>query len=179
MIGINKSAMSITGSGSHGILCTMPLYAYGMVNHNSEDKLLRAGALSFLITMYIKEYSGKLSAFCGCGIAGGTGMACGLAFLMNADYDMLNYVIQNMACTVTGMICHGGNYGCTLKGITAVDAAFRAASFAKEKIYIEYIHGICDKKPENTLKNMGRIASPGMVYTEQVILDILNEKEIT
>ena len=34
--------------------------------------------MSDLVCMYIKEYSGKLSAFCGCAIAAGTGMACGL-----------------------------------------------------------------------------------------------------
>ena len=60
--------MSITGSGAHGIIATLPLYASAQVNHYSEEQLLRATALSYLVCMYIKEYSGKLSAFCGCAI---------------------------------------------------------------------------------------------------------------
>ena len=81
VLGLSRPAMSITGSGAHGIIATMPLYAYRHANEDKTDDetLWRATALSYLITMYIKEYSGRLSAFCGCGIAAGTGMACGLA----------------------------------------------------------------------------------------------------
>lgn len=78
VIGLSRPAMSITGSGAHGIIATMPLYAACQVRGHSEEQLLRATALSYLICMYIKEYSGRLSAFCGCAIAAGTGMACGL-----------------------------------------------------------------------------------------------------
>lgn len=65
--------MSITGSGAHGIIATMPLYAAYKVQGYTKEQLLRATALSYLVCMYIKEYSGKLSAFCGCAIAAGTG----------------------------------------------------------------------------------------------------------
>ena len=54
--------------------------------------LYRATALSYLICMYIKEYSGKLSAFCGCGIAAGTGMACALVYLWGGDDQMLSLI---------------------------------------------------------------------------------------
>ena len=65
VIGLPDPAMSITGSGAHGIIATMPLYAAYKVNAYSEEKMLRATALSYLVCMYmyIKEYSGKLSAF--------------------------------------------------------------------------------------------------------------------
>ena len=75
VIGLDKPAMSITGSGSHGIIATLPLYAVCQINHLPEEKLWRATMLSYLICTYIKEYSGKLSAFCGCSIAAGLGMA--------------------------------------------------------------------------------------------------------
>ena len=57
-------------------------------------------------------------------------MACALAFMRNADEEAITMVIQNMASGLTGMICDGGNHGCTMKGIVAVDAAFRAADMA-------------------------------------------------
>ena len=72
VLGLPQPAMSITGSGAHGIIATMPLYAAYRVQGYPEEKLLRAAALSYLVCMYIKEYSGKLSAFCGCAIAAGT-----------------------------------------------------------------------------------------------------------
>ena len=61
-------------------MATMPLYAYQQVWNLTEEALLRSICLSYLVCMYIKEYSGKLSAFCGCAIAAGTGAACGLVY---------------------------------------------------------------------------------------------------
>lgn len=178
VLGLNHPAMSITGSGAHGIIATMPLFAYFQVNYKEvEDvRLLRAAALSFLITMYIKEYSGKLSAFCGCGIAAGCGMACGLAFLRGAKESQIGMVIRNMASSLTGMICDGGNHGCTMKGIVAVDAAYRAVELAMQDISIGEIHGINGKTPEDTMRYMGMIASPGMVQTEETIVNIMEQK---
>lgn len=178
VLGLSSPAMSITGSGAHGIIATMPLFAYYEVNYGviDDDILLRATALSYLITMYIKEYSGRLSAFCGCGIAAGTGMACGLGYLRGASEAQQTMIIQNMASGLTGMICDGGNQGCAMKGMVAVDAAFRSVDMAMQNVCIDAIHGINGRTPEDTMRNMGRIASPGMVKTEEVIVDIMKNK---
>ena len=176
VIGLDKPAMSITGSGAHGIIATLPLYAVAKVKGLPDEKLLRATALSYLVCMYIKEYSGKLSAFCGCGIAAGTGMACGLVYLKDGTVDMMAKTINNMASSLTGMICDGGNKGCTMKGVVAVDAAFQSVDFAMQGIFIDNVHGINGMTPEETMHNMGLIASPGMVETEGVIVGIMREQ---
>ena len=176
VLGLSKPAMSITGSGAHGIIATLPLYASSQVNSFGEEKLLRATALSYLVCMYIKEYSGKLSAFCGCAIAAGTGMACGLAYLKGGTHKTLTLVIQNMASSITGMICDGGNHGCTMKGIVAVDAAYQSVNLALGGIAIERQHGINGSSAEETMRNIGLIASPGMIQTEGVIVDMMRQK---
>ena len=176
VLGLNKPAMSITGSGAHGIITTLPLLAECRVNKISDEKLIRATMLSYLICTYIKEYSGRLSAFCGCGIAGGTGVACGIGYLRGAGVEEITNIINNMSAGITGMICDGGNQGCTMKGIVAVDAAFRAVEMAMNNTYIFNVHGINGNTPEKTMMNMGRIASPGMIETEKVIVDIFREK---
>ena len=176
VIGLSKPAMSIIGSGAHGIIATMPLYAVYKINNYTDEQLLRATALSYLVCMYIKEYSGKLSAFCGCAIAAGTGMACALAWLKGAGAETMEKVINNMASSITGMICDGGNQGCTMKGIVAVDAAFDSVELAMDDVYIYNAHGINGATPEETMHNMGLIASPGMTGTEKTIVDILDGK---
>lgn len=176
VLGLNKPAMSITGSGAHGIITTLPLLAECRTNKISDEKLIRATMLSYLICTYIKEYSGRLSAFCGCGIAGGTGVACGIGYLRGAGVEEITNIINNMSAGITGMICDGGNQGCTMKGIVAVDAAFRAVEMAMNNTYIFNVHGINGNTPEKTMMNMGRIASPGMIETEKVIVDIFREK---
>ncbi len=176
VIGLDKPAMSITGSGAHGIIATMPLYGVYKIHGLREEMLYRATMLSYLICTYIKEYSGRLSAFCGCAIAAGTGMACGLVYLKGGTVEQMEYTLNNMASSITGMICDGGNQGCTMKGVAACDAAFRSVAFAMKGVHIDKVHGINGKTPEDTMRNMGLIASPGMVGTEKTIVEIFEEK---
>jgi len=176
VIGLDKPAMSITGSGAHGIIATMPLYGVYKIHGLSEEILYRATMLSYLVCTYIKEYSGRLSAFCGCAIAAGTGMACGLVYLKGGTVEQMEYTLNNMASSITGMICDGGNQGCTMKGVAACDAAFRSVSFAMKGVHIDKVHGINGNTPEETMRNMGLIASPGMVGTEKTIVEIFEEK---
>jgi len=176
VLGIDKAAMSITGSGTHGIICTLPLDAYCRVKALSEEKLLRATAISYLVCMYIKEFSGKLSAFCGCGIAGGTGLACALAYLMGGKLDAVEAACKNMSASITGMICTGGNHCCCMKVLSAVDSAFSAAELAAAGAAVDAPHGILENSAERTMQNLGLIADPGMVQTEKVIVDIMQNK---
>lgn len=176
VIGTDAPAMSITGSGAHGIIATMPLYAACKVNSYSEERLLRSAALSYLICTYIKEWSGKLSAFCGCGIAAGTGMACALCYLRGGDIGAVIRTMNNMAASITGMICDGGNQGCTMKSVAAVDTAYRSVDFAMHGVCIDSVHSIIGKTPELTMRNMGLIAAPGMVGTEKTIVEIFEDK---
>lgn len=176
VIGLNKPAMSITGSGAHGIIATMPLYAVYRINKLSEEKLCRATMLSYLVCTYIKEYSGRLSAFCGCGIAAGSGMSVAVCWLKGGELKATEYVLNNMASSITGMICDGGNQGCVMKGVAACATAFESVAFALNGIHIDNVHGINGRTPEETMRNMGLIASPGMVLTEKTIVEIQKSK---
>ena len=96
--------------------------------------------------------------------------------LRDGSTEMMARTINNMASSITGMICDGGNQGCAMKGVVAVDAAWRSAAMAMEGVYIHSVHGINGSTPEQTMRNMGQIASPGMVGTEKTIIEILEGK---
>ena len=164
-------------SGTHGIMATMPLYAEYAVHGLSEEKLLRATVLSFLVCMYIKAYSGRLSALCGCAIAGGTGASCGLCFLRGGSEEAICKAVTNMASGLTGMICDGGNQGCVMKGIAACGMAFDCVDLALAGISVDSVHGINGQTPEETMRNIGLIASPGMTQTEKTIVEIQQNKK--
>lgn len=176
VIGLDKPAMSITGSGAHGIIATMPLYAEYKAKKLSEEMLIRATALSYLICIFIKEYSGRLSAFCGCAVAAGSGMSCALVYMRNGGYEEIVKALNNMASSITGMICDGGNQGCTMKGVAATEAGYRSAELALLDAYTYSVHGILGATPEETMRNMGLIASPGMEGTEKTIVEIFEDK---
>ncbi len=65
-----------------------------------------------------------------------------------------------------------------MKGVVAVDAAFTSVNMAMNDVYFFNDHGINGVTPEETMRNMGLIASPGMVGTEKTIVDILNRKNV-
>lgn len=176
VLGLDQPAMSITGSGNHGIIAVLPLYALQQAEGLPEPTLWRGIALSYLVTMYMKEFSGKLSAFCGCGIAAGTGMACGLTLMRGGSYEQVEATLNNMAASIVGMICTGGNHACCLKVLSAVDIALTCMELALSHSFVSPRHGVGGATPEQTMRNVGRIAVPGMVETERVILDIMGEK---
>ena len=103
-------------------------------------------------------------------------MACALTYLKGGSVEQMEYTLNNMASSITGMICDGGNQGCTMKGVAACDAAFRSVAFALQGVHIDKVDGINGKTPEDTMRNMGLIASPGMVGTEKTIVEIFEGK---
>ena len=183
--GAAAPAMAITGSGSHGILSMLPIHGAALCIGADKDVEHRSLLLSALITKYIKELSGLLSTACGCVLAGGTGAALGLTYLYSKHGEKsvsrgelasrLTNALNSMAASVTGMICHGGNTGCSLKAAVGVNMAFAAAEMAQNGFGAECIHGILGKTPEETMRNMGRIARD-MLPVESTVVDIMRCK---
>lgn len=187
--GANSPAMAITGSGSHGILCTLPVHETAVFYGIDDAERKRAVLLSMLITTYIKENSGLLSTACGCVLAGGTGAALGITYLLAKSGALtgkpvsgraalkkaLADALNSMAASVTGMICHGGNTGCSLKASVGVNMAFSAAEMAVNGVGAESVHGILGASPEDTMRNMGSIARD-MLPVERSIIDIMSCK---
>ncbi|KOR24604.1 L-serine ammonia-lyase, iron-sulfur-dependent, subunit alpha [Clostridium sp. L74] len=168
-------AMTVTGSGNHGIITTLPLLAIKEKKNLNNETLARSIALSYIINIYIKEFSGKLSAFCGCAIAAGTGVSAGICYLLGGESKEIENTIKNMASNITGIICTGGNSACSLKANTGVKAAFLSAKMALNNIVIPNKCGIVGDSIETTMKNIGRIAYPGMIKTDKEILNIMIE----
>ncbi|ACO85551.1 serine dehydratase subunit alpha family protein [Clostridium botulinum] len=173
--GATVPAMTVTGSGNHGIITTLPLLAIKEKKNLNNEVLARSIALSYIINIYIKEFSGKLSAFCGCAVAAGTGVSGGICYLLGGSLKEIENTIKNMASNITGMICTGGNLACSLKANTGVKAAFLSAKMALNNIVIPNKCGIVSNSIEDTMKNIGRIAYPGMMETDKEILNIMIE----
>ena len=69
MAGLKMPVMSSAGSGNHGITAILPPYIVCREKDLDEEKLIRALALSHLVTIAIKEFSGPLSPVCVCSAA--------------------------------------------------------------------------------------------------------------
>ena len=81
MAGAMLPVMSNSGSGNQGIAATLPVSVFAEESGKSDEELIRALALSHLMTIYIKQSLGRLSGLCGAMVAT-TGSACGVTYLM-------------------------------------------------------------------------------------------------
>jgi len=173
--GSKNPAMTIVGSGSHGITAILPLATTAEKMGISEEKQARAIALSVLITIYMKAHSGRLSAFCGCAVTASAGVSAGVTYMLGGTTQQIGYAIKNVASNLTGMICDGGNFSCTLKTSTGAGTAIREAFLALQEVVIPAGNGIIAESVEETIRNVGKISFPGMAETDKVILSIMDK----
>ena len=81
MSGCEKPVMIVSGSGNQGITASVPVALYAQELGASEEQLLKAVALSDLVTIHQKAGIGRLSAYCGA-ISAGCGAGAGIAYLL-------------------------------------------------------------------------------------------------
>jgi L-cysteine desulfidase len=178
MAGAKLPAMSSSGSGNHGLAAILPIWAVkDYVVWEDERRILRAVALSHIVTAYVKAHTGRLSAVCGCSIAAGAGAAGGIAYLMGGNIHHIAGAIKNLVEDLAGVICDGAKESCSLKLSTAAGTAVQSALFSLHGINVQSTDGIIDRSPEQTMKNVGELSTQGMVETDRTILQIMIKKQ--
>ncbi len=175
MAGVKLPVMSSNGSGNHGITAILPIVAYNKKFPQTEEKLAKALAISHLVTAYVKNYTGRLSAVCGCGVAASTGATAGISWLMSEDITQIEGAIDNMVANLSGMICDGAKSGCALKLASAASAAVQSAIIAKHQCFVPSLNGIVGKRVEESIQNLGKVSNDGMHITDEVIINVMDD----
>lgn len=178
MAGVNMPVMSSAGSGNHGITAIIPASIVCRFLGYDDEKLSRALALSHLVTVYIKEYTGRLSPVCGCGIAAGVGACASVAWLIGCDDNQIEGAIKNMIGNLAGLLCDGAKGGCAFKLSTASSEAVIQAYLAKNNVIISDYDGIVSREAENTIKNLGRLCMEGLSGVDNKIIEIMLNDEV-
>ena len=174
MSGCEMPVVILSGSGNQGITASLPVIRYAKHLGASREQLLRALALSDLITIHQKTGIGRLSAYCGA-ISAGVGAGAGICYLQGGGYTAVAHTVVNAVAVLSGTICDGAKPSCAAKIAAAVDAGIMG--------YYMYINGqqfkggdgIVSKGVENTITNVGRLGKDGMRETDKEIIRIMTE----
>ena len=178
MFGSKLPVMSTAGSGNHGITVFLTNYAVAEKRKLPKERLIRALALTNLITFFIKSYTGTLSAMCGCGVAAGISASAGVVYLLGGNKHQILGTLYNMVGSISGVICDGAKDGCAYKLAFASGWAVQSALLALKGTIINNTDGIVDPDFKQLFKNLGYLCDPGMIATDQAILDVMLKKDL-
>lgn len=159
-----------SGSGNQGMTASLPVIQRAFQQKSSEEMLLRALAISNLLTIHLKTGIGRMSAYCGA-VCAATGSAAGIAYLEGASDKVIEQTVSNSISITGGMLCDGAKSSCAAKIAIAVDGALLAYDLAKKECSFLAGEGIVKKNVEETISGMGRIAYEGMQKTDEVMLE--------
>ena len=172
MSGCELPVVIVSGSGNQGITASVPVVRYANHLGYDHEKLIRAVAVSDLITVHQKTGIGRLSAFCGA-VSAGTGAAAGIAYLHGENYETIAETITTAMGMISGTVCDGAKPSCAAKIAAAVEAGLLSYAMAKQGRRFRGGDGIVTRGVEGTIRNIGILAREGMRETDKVILQIM------
>lgn len=175
---MNGCAMPVvinSGSGNQGITLCVPICVFSKEYKKSQEVTIRAVLLSNLVSIYIKNGIGKLSAFCGA-VSASSGVAAGLTYLMDGTFDQVEKAITNTVANVSGIVCDGAKSSCAAKISSSVDAGIMAYYMAIKDNAFCAGDGIIDNSIEGTIENVSRLGKEGMKETDDEIISIMLNK---
>lgn len=163
-----------SGSGNQGITTSVPLILYARDNKISDDCLYRALIFSNLISLYIKDQIGKLSAYCGV-VSASSAVISSIAFINDEDKKIIEETITNALAGNSGIICDGAKSSCAMKIASSIRNATLAYQQSKSNNSFDVGDGIVKDSIDKTIDTVGKIAKYGMKKTDEVILSEMIE----
>lgn len=163
-----------SGSGNQGITTSVPLILYARDYNLSDDCLYRALIFSNLISLYIKDQIGKLSAYCGV-VSASSAVISSIAFINDEDKKIIEETITNALAGNSGIICDGAKSSCAMKIASSIRNATLAYQQSKSNNSFDVGDGIVKDSIDKTIDTVGKIAKYGMKKTDEVVLSEMIE----
>ena len=172
MSGCELPVVINSGSGNQGITASVPVIVYAEELNAGEDMLYRALIVSNLVTIHLKTGVGRLSAYCGA-ISAGCGAGAGVTYLHGGRYQQIAHTIVNALAINSGVICDGAKASCAAKIVSSVEAGLLGMYMYMNGSEFYGGDGIVTKGVENTIRNVGELASEGMRETDKKIIRLM------
>ena len=172
MGGCDMPVIINSGSGNQGIASSVPVIVYAREKNIPTVKLYRALIFSSLLTIYQKEFIGKLSAFCGA-VSASCASAAAITYMVGGSIAQIKATIDNTLANIPGIICDGAKISCAAKIASSIDAAMMAHHLAmQDRQYAAYT-GILKENAGETISCVGYIGKVGMHQTDKEIIKLM------
>ena len=168
MNGCSLPVVIVSGSGNQGMTASLPVVVYAKHLNSPREKLIRAVALSDLLTIHLKTGIGRLSAYCGAVSAG-----AGVAYLNGGGFEEIAHTLVNALAITSGLICDGAKSSCAAKIASAVDAGLLGYEMYRSGSQFYGGDGILRNGVENTIDNVCDLARVGMKETDEEIIRLM------
>ncbi|MBR3195495.1 MAG: serine dehydratase subunit alpha family protein [Clostridia bacterium] len=175
MDGCDMPVIINSGSGNQGIASSVPVIIYAREHDMPQEKLYRALLFSALLTIYQKEFIGKLSAFCGA-VSASCASGAAVTYLCGGTLDQIKATVGNTLANIPGIICDGAKVSCAAKIASSLDAAMMAHYLSMNGQEYQAYTGILKEEIGETISCVGQIAKDGMKQTDQEIVKLMLEK---
>ncbi len=181
MNGCGLPVVIVSGSGNQGLTASLPVAEFAKELGVDRETMLRAVLVSDLVTIHLKAEIGRLSAYCGA-VSAGCGSGAGIAWLYGRHKDPqallkdVSHTIVNALAVDSGIVCDGAKASCAAKIASAVDAGILGFTMYQHGQQFRGGDGIITKGVEETIRNIGLLATQGMRETDREILDIMTTR---
>ncbi len=181
MNGCGLPVVIVSGSGNQGLTASLPVVEFAKELGVDRETMLRAVLVSDLVTIHLKAEIGRLSAYCGA-VSAGCGSGAGIAWLYGRHKDPqallkdVSHTIVNALAVDSGIVCDGAKASCAAKIASAVDAGILGFTMYQHGQQFRGGDGIITKGVEETIRNIGLLATQGMRETDREILDIMTTR---
>ena len=175
MDGCDMPVIITSGSGNQGIASTVPVIVYARELGIDDEQLYRCLIFSSLLTVFQKEYLGKLSAFCGA-VSASCAAGAAITYMIGGTVQQIKDTIDNTLANIPGIICDGAKASCAAKIASALDAALLAHSLAMAGKVYEANSGILQDDAGHTISSVGYIGKVGMKQTDAEIVKMMLHK---
>ncbi len=172
MSGCELPVIIVSGSGNQGMTASIPVVVYAQELKVDREKMIRAVALSDLLTIHLKTGIGRLSAYCGA-VSAGCSSGAAIAWLHGEGYRGVSHSLVNSLAIVSGIVCDGAKSSCAGKIAAAVDAGILGYQMFLEGQQFRDGEGIIKKGVEATIQNVSRLGKQGMKETDKEIIQIM------
>lgn len=169
MAGVPWPVLTSAGSGNQGIVCSIPVLSVGQSARVGAEREARALVLAQAINVFLKAFTGNISALCGA-VTAGAGVAAAVCWLLGGDMAQVEGAVQSVLGSLFGMICDGAKASCALKCSVGASEGVLAGYMARQGVFLGREEGIVGRSVAETMQLLEVISHELLCRTDIAIL---------